>query len=171
MTSSWVVKASQEELRHPESWWWLHLSQRRSQDEQVTWVQHGHTQCGCNTHLLGDLGHMKNLKIIHSEITSEAICGRNTTIQTYLYVLAIAHANNWSLTLAFYIIFTRAPANLTWVQAGCSYTTDISPKNTRPLEYYHWPGYLCRVWTPISVWADCCLFQKMAIFFSLLFRS
>ena len=30
---------------------------------------------------------------------------------------AIAHANNWSLTLAFHIIFTRAPVNFTWAQA------------------------------------------------------
>jgi len=29
---------------------------------------------------------------------------------------AIAHANNWSLTLAFHNIFIRAPVNFTWVQ-------------------------------------------------------
>ena len=29
----------------------------RSQDEPVTWAQHGHTQFVRNTHLLGDLGH------------------------------------------------------------------------------------------------------------------
>ena len=40
------------------------------------WGQHGHTQCVCNMHLLGNLGHapaMKSLKVIHSEIASEAI--------------------------------------------------------------------------------------------------
>ena len=30
---------------------------------------------------------------------------------------AIAHANNWSLILAFHIIFTQAPVDFTWVQA------------------------------------------------------
>jgi len=29
----------------------------------------------------------------------------------------IVHANNWSLTLAFHIIFTRAQVNFTWAQA------------------------------------------------------
>ena len=33
-----------------------------SQDEQVTWAQHGHTQCVHNTHLLGDLGHAPAMK-------------------------------------------------------------------------------------------------------------
>ena len=46
-------------------------------DEQVVWAYHGHTQCVHNTHLLGDLGHApameKKLKIIHSEIVSEAV--------------------------------------------------------------------------------------------------
>ena len=52
--------------------------QWRSQDEQVTWAQRGHTPCVRNTHLLGDLGRappMKNFKIIHSEIASEAVFG------------------------------------------------------------------------------------------------
>ena len=50
-------------------------SQRRSQDEQVMWAQHGHTQCVRNMHLLGDLGHAPAMKIIHSEIASEAVFG------------------------------------------------------------------------------------------------
>ena len=33
-----------------------------SQDKQVMWAQHGHTQCVCNTHLLGDLGHTPTMK-------------------------------------------------------------------------------------------------------------
>ena len=50
--------------------------QWRSQDEQVTWAQHGHTQCvRINMHLLGDLGHTPAMKILHSEITSEAVFG------------------------------------------------------------------------------------------------
>ena len=49
--------------------------QWRSQDEQVTWAQHGHTQCVRNMHLLGHLGHTPAMKIIHSEIASEAVFG------------------------------------------------------------------------------------------------
>ena len=33
---------------------------------------------------------------------------------------AIAHANNWLLTLAFHIIFTRVPVNITLAQAQVS---------------------------------------------------
>ena len=54
------------------------LFQWSSQDEQVTWPQHGHIQCVGNTHLLGDLGHTPTMnfqKIIHSEIASEAVFG------------------------------------------------------------------------------------------------
>ena len=51
-------------------------TQWRSQDEQVTWAQHGHTQCvRINTHLLGDLGHTPAMKILHFEIASEAVVG------------------------------------------------------------------------------------------------
>ena len=42
--------------------WPCHLGQWRSQDEQVTWAHHGHTQCVCNTYLLGDLGHAPTMK-------------------------------------------------------------------------------------------------------------
>ena len=36
----------------------LHSStQWCTQDEQVTWAQHGQIQCMHNTHLLGELGH------------------------------------------------------------------------------------------------------------------
>ena len=40
-------------------------TQWRSQDEQVTWAQHGHmyTQCVRNTHLLWDLGHAPAMKL------------------------------------------------------------------------------------------------------------
>ena len=36
-------------------------AQWRSQDVQVTWAQHGHTQC-VNTHLLRDLGNTPAMK-------------------------------------------------------------------------------------------------------------
>ena len=38
--------------------------QQHSQGEQdiYTWAQHGHNQCMCNTHLLGNLGHVPTLK-------------------------------------------------------------------------------------------------------------
>ena len=78
--------------------------QWRSQDEQVTWAQHGHTQRVRNTHLLGDLGHtpaMKIFSIIHSEIASEAVFGHKYHSSVLpvcsLHVrmkLAIAHAIN-----------------------------------------------------------------------------
>ena len=47
-----------------------------------------------------------------------------------LVKLAITHANNWFLTLAFYIIFTWATANFMWAQARvcpgvATYTTDL----------------------------------------------
>ena len=75
-----------------------------SQDEQVTWAQHGHTQRVHSTHLLGDLGHtpaMKIFQIIHSEIASEAVFSHkyNSSVipvcSLYIHMkLAIAHANN-----------------------------------------------------------------------------
>ena len=78
--------------------------QWRSQDEQVTLAQHGHTQCVRNMHLLGDLGHapaMKIFKLTHPEITSEAIFSHKYHSSDLpvcsLHVrmkFAIAHANN-----------------------------------------------------------------------------
>ena len=61
---------------HKETFQW------HSQNEQVTWVQHGHTQCVCNMHLLGDLGHIPTMifLIIHSEIASEAVSAANTVL-------------------------------------------------------------------------------------------
>ena len=35
----------------------------------------------------------------------------------HIHMKVIAHANNWSLTLTFHIIFTRAPVNFMWAQA------------------------------------------------------
>ena len=35
----------------------------------------------------------------------------------HVHMKAIAHANNWSVTLAFHIIFTQAPVNFTWAWA------------------------------------------------------
>ena len=34
-----------------------------------------------------------------------------------VHIKTIVHANNWSLTLAFHIIFAWAPVNFTWTQA------------------------------------------------------
>ena len=67
----------------------------------------------------------EGFEIINSEIASEAVLATNVY---YLCMLglhphAILHANNWSLTLAFNIIFTHALVNFTWARAGCSYTT------------------------------------------------
>ena len=70
------------------------------QDKQVTWAQHGHTQCmRINTHLLGDLGHTPAMKILHSEVASEAVFGHKYNSSDLpvcsLHVrmkLAIAHA-------------------------------------------------------------------------------
>ena len=39
------------------------VAQWCSQDEQVTWAQHGHIQCVHNTHLLEELGHAPAMKI------------------------------------------------------------------------------------------------------------
>ena len=36
--------------------------QWHSQDEQVMWAHHGHTQCVRNTHLLEDMGHVPAMK-------------------------------------------------------------------------------------------------------------
>ena len=38
------------------------MVQWRSQDEQVTWAQRGHTQCVRNMHLLGNLGRAPTMK-------------------------------------------------------------------------------------------------------------
>ena len=59
----------------------------RSQDDQVTWAQHGHIQCTHNTHLLGELGHTPAIKFFwHSEIASEAIFGHKYhSFKSYLY--------------------------------------------------------------------------------------
>ena len=49
----------------------MHEAQWRSQDVQVMWAQHGHTQC-INTHLLRDLGNTPAMKtFIHFEIASK----------------------------------------------------------------------------------------------------
>ena len=42
------------------------VCQWRSQDEQVTWAQHGHILCMCNMHLLGELGHTPAMKILYA---------------------------------------------------------------------------------------------------------
>ena len=93
------------------------IGQWHSQDELVTWAQYRHIQCAHNTHLLGELGHtpaMNFFPIIHSEIASEILWPQIATILSVLpvctlhvHMKAISHANNWSLTFAFYIIFTQ----------------------------------------------------------------
>ena len=90
-----------------------------SQDEQVTWAHHGHIQCMPNTQLLGEMGRaptMKSFEIIHPEVAvpffqALPVCS------LHVHMKVITHAYNWSLTLAFHIIFTRAPVNFMWAQA------------------------------------------------------
>ena len=80
-----------------------------------------------NTHLLGELGHTPAMKIFVKLYTLKSLLRLLLATNTILSVLpvcslhihmkVIAHANNWSLTLAFHIIFTRAPVNFMRVQA------------------------------------------------------
>jgi len=55
---------------------------------------------------------------LHSQISSEAVFATNTILSVlpvcslHVHIEAIARANDWLLTLAFYIIFTWAPVNL-----------------------------------------------------------
>ena len=90
-------------------------SQWRSQDEQVTWAQHEHIQCARN---MRELGHALAMKVLHSEIASEAVFDHKyhsfslTVCSLHVHMKATAHANNRSLTLAlhnfifnFFIIF------------------------------------------------------------------
>ena len=42
----------------------LAQAQWHSQDEQVTWPQHGHIQCTRNMDLLGELGYTPTMKIM-----------------------------------------------------------------------------------------------------------
>ena len=46
----------------------------------------------------------------------------------HVHMKAIAHANNWSLSLAFHIILTWAPVNFTWAQ------DQVSPGVATPLQ-------------------------------------
>ena len=79
-----------------------------------------HTFSACVTLcLLGELGHAPAMKIfLHSQISSAAVFATNTILSVlpvcslHVHMEAIAHANDWLLTLAFYIIFTWAPVNL-----------------------------------------------------------
>ena len=89
------------------------------------WAQHGHIQCVHNTHLLGKQRHASAMKIfLHSEIASKVIFLPQIPFfsvlpvcSLHVHMKAIAHANNYSSTLAFHIIFTRAPVNFPWAQA------------------------------------------------------
>ena len=110
------------------------------------WAQHGHIQCARNTHLLGELGHAPSMKvfffeILHSEITLRRFLATYTTLSVLpvcslnIHMKAITHANNWSLTLAFYIIFTWAPVNFmlahTQVCPGVANTLMMFASTTR----------------------------------------
>ena len=99
--------------------------QWRSQDEQVTWAQHGYTQYVRNTHLLGDLGHapaMKNFKIIHSEIASEAVFGHKYNSFRLTCMVASCKHETYPGTSEFYV--GTGPG-----MPGCSYTTAEEPGN------------------------------------------
>ena len=101
----------------------LHTPPRQwhSQDEQVTWTQHGHIRCACNSHLLGKLGHTPAMKMFWNYTLLRWFLATNTillVLPACSHHVAIGHANNnWSLSLAFHIIFIRAPVNFTWAQA------------------------------------------------------
>ena len=93
-------------------------------DEQVMWAQHGHIQCVRNMHLLMELGHTPAMKIDplwycfwgpfwpQIPFFQSYLYARFTSTWKWLYMLIA----NWSLTLAFHIIFTRAPVNFMWAQ-------------------------------------------------------
>ena len=119
--------------------------QWRSQDEQVTWAQHGHIQCARNMHLLGKLGHAPAMKIFIT-LTSllRMFLATNTIVlvlpvcSLHVHMKEIAYANNLSLTLAFHIIFTRAPVNFTPAQAW------VCPGVATPLKSCcHQKGFGC----------------------------
>ena len=63
--------------------------QWRSQDEQVTWAQHGHTHCVRSyMRLLGDLGHAPAMKILNLYTLRPLLrpfSVTDTILQTYLY--------------------------------------------------------------------------------------
>ena len=78
-------------------------NQWRSQNEQVAWTQHGHTQCVHDMHLLGNLGHapaMKMFKLYTLKLLLRPFSVTNT-IHSVLPVrslhvhmkLTIAHTN------------------------------------------------------------------------------
>ena len=82
----------------------VHRNQWRSQDEQVTWAQHGHIQCVHNTHLLGELGHAPTTKFFWIYILSSLLkpfLATNTIFSVlhlcslHVHMKVIAHANNW----------------------------------------------------------------------------
>ena len=82
-------------------------------------------QCMHNTHLLGELGDAPTMKRFWNYklwIASEAVFGHKchsfSLYACFTFTWKWFHmVNNWSLTLAFHIIFTCAPVNFTWAQA------------------------------------------------------
>ena len=115
-------------------------AQWRSQDKQVTWPQHGHIQCTYNTHLLEKLGHLCHKNVLKLYITLwdhlRPFLATNTILSLLpvwsldVHMKAITHANNWSLTLAFHIIFTWALVNFTWAQAQLCPDVAITLENS-----------------------------------------
>ena len=112
------------------------FTQWRSQNKQVMWAQHGYIQCAHNMHLLyRGTGACSAVKIFDLRSLLRPFLATNTipsvlpVCSLHVHMKAIAHANNWSLTLhvAFHIILTRAPVNF-YVGTGlgmhrCSYAT------------------------------------------------
>ena len=78
-------------------------------------------QCTCNTHLLGELGHAPAMKLLHYEIFFvRYFWPQIPFVHSYLYTSSMSTWNQSHMlitTLAFHIISTRAPVNLTWAQA------------------------------------------------------
>ena len=84
------------------------------------WAQHGYIQCAHNMHLLyRGTGACSAVKIFDLRSLLRPFLATNTipsvlpVCSLHVHMKAIAHANNWSLTLhvAFHIIFTWAPVN------------------------------------------------------------
>ena len=100
----------------------------------------GHIQCACNTHLLEELGHAPAVKILYTLrsllrpfLAINIILSVLPVYLLHVHIKVIAHANNWSLTLAFHIIFIWASVNFMWAQARVcpGVATPLFTTNTR----------------------------------------
>ena len=90
-------------------------NQCHSQNEQVTWPQHGHIQCMRNTHLLVEPGHGPAIKIfelytlrslLRSLLATNTIISVLPVCSFHDHMKAIAHAN---ICQHFTLVFTFFP--------------------------------------------------------------